>query len=451
MSAPGAAPALVRTIGRWALAGLVLNGVIGSAIYGLPSVISGKLGRAAPWAWLIAAALIGVVLACFAEVASRFRDAGGPYLYARVTFGRFAGLQTGWMAYLARLTASATVANLFVIYLGEFLPGVTGRSAAAGVLAGLLGGLAAVNYRGVGLGSGVSSALAIAKLAGLGIFVALGLAWLAGHGAVAAPAPPPGAAPWLEALLVLVFAYGGFEAALMPLAEARDPERDAPVALFVALAAATLIYSLGQTVVTLTLPSAAASTRPLADSARIFLGAPGAGFLAVCALLSTFGYLAGGMVNVPRLTFAMAEQRDLPRAFGAVHQRFRTPHVSIVAYAAVVWALAASGSFLQNLTLSVAARLITYGLVCAALPVLRRRDGRPGAAPPAAFTLPAGRVFAVLGVLGMVVVATQVKRQELLVMAGVVGLATVHWRAVVAAEQRERSTVNGQRDLPRGH
>ena len=438
MSAPGAAPALVRTIGRWALAGLVLNGVIGSAIYGLPSVISGKLGSAAPWAWLIAAGLIGVVLACFAEVASRFRDAGGPYLYARATFGRFAGLQTGWMAYLARLTASATVANLFVIYLGEFLPGVTGRSAAAVVLTVLLGGLAAVNYRGVGLGSGVSSVLAVAKLAGLGIFVALGLAWLAGHGAVAAPAPPPGPAPWLEALLVLVFAYGGFEAALMPLAEARDPERDAPVALFVALAAATLIYSLGQTVVTLTLPNAGASARPLADSARIFLGAPGAGFLAVCALLSTFGYLAGGMVNVPRLTFAMAEQRDLPRVFGSVHPRFRTPHVSIVVYAVLVWGLAASGGFLQNLTLSVAARLITYGLVCAALPMLRRRDGRPGSAPPAAFALPAGRVFAVLGVLGMVVVATQVKRQELLIMAAVVAMATVHWRAAVAAEQRQQ-------------
>jgi amino acid transporter len=134
----------------------------------------------------------------------------------------------------------------------------------------------------------------------------------------------------------------------------------------------------------------------------------------------------------------MAEQRDLPRLFGSVHARFRTPHVSIVVYAALVWALAASGSFLQNLTLSVAARLITYGLVCAALPVLRRRDGRPGAAPPAAFTLPAGRVFAALGVLGMVVVATQVKRQELLIMAAVVALATVHWMGAVAAEKRER-------------
>ena len=126
-------------------------------------------------------------------------DAGGPYLSARVTFGRFAGLQTGWMAYLARLTASATVANLFVIYLGEFIPGATGRAGSVLVLTVLLGGLAAVNYRGVGLGSGVSSALAVAKLVGLGAFLAMGLVWLARHGAVPAPPPPPGKAPWLEA------------------------------------------------------------------------------------------------------------------------------------------------------------------------------------------------------------------------------------------------------------
>jgi amino acid transporter len=422
-----ARPELVRTIGRWGLAGLVINGVIGSAIYGLPSVISGKLGGSAPWAWVIAAVLIGVVIACFAEVASRFRGAGGPYLYARATFGRFAGVQTGWMAYLARLTASATVANLFVIYLGEFIPGVTTRAASVLVLSLLVGGLAAVNYRGVGLGARVSSLLAVLKLLGLGLFVVAGVSWVATHGAVTTQPTPPGAGPWLESLLILVFAYGGFEAALMPLAEARNPERDAPVALFVALVAATLVYTLGQTVVTLTLPDPAQTTRPLAASARVFLGSPGAGFMAGCALLSTFGYLAGGMVNVPRLTFAMAEQGDLPRAFQSVHPRFRTPQVSILCYAGLVWALAASGSFLQNLTLSVVARLVTYGLVCAALPVLRRRDGRAGAAPRAAFRLPGGPLFAVLGVLGMVVVATQVSSREAGIMAVVVVLATIHY------------------------
>ncbi len=426
-------PGLIRTIGRWGLAGLVINGVIGSAIYGLPSVIAGKLGGAAPWAWVAAALLIGIVVACFAEVASRFRGAGGPYLYARVTFGRFAGVQTGWMAYLARLTASATVANLFVIYLGEFIPGATHRAASLLVLSVLIGGLAAVNYRGVGLGARVSTLLAALKLAGLGLFVVAGLVWIAGQGAVATPAPPPGVQPWLESLLILVFAYGGFEAALMPLAEARDPERDAPFALFVALFAATLVYTLGQTVVTLTLPDAAQAARPLAQSARVFLGSPGAGFMAGCALLSTFGYLAGGMVNVPRLTFAMAEQGDLPRVFQAVHTGFRTPYVSILCYAGLVWAMAASGSFLQNLTLSVVARLVTYGLVCAALPVLRRRDGRPGSAPKAAFRLRGGAFFATAGVLGMALVATQVSAREAGIMAVVVALATVHY-AVTASK-----------------
>jgi amino acid transporter len=213
----------------------------------------------------------------------------------------------------------------------------------------------------------------------------------------------------------------------MPLAEARNPERDAPFALFTALGTAALLYMLAQAVVTWTLPDAAASTRPLAASARVFLGAPGAVILAGCALLSTFGYLAGGMVNVPRLTFAMAEQGDLPGWFGRVHRTFRTPYVSILCYAGLVWVLAASGSFLQNLTLSAVARLITYGLVCAAVPVLRARDGRPGAPPPPAFRLPGGPVFAALGGVGMLVSATQMSLREAAIMIAVILLASVHW------------------------
>lgn len=431
-------PELVRSIGRWALAGLVINGVIGSAIFGMPSLISGMLGRAAPWAWVIAAALIGVIVACFAEVASRFRGAGGPYLYVRATFGRFAGIQTGWMAYLARLTASAGVANLFVIYLGEFWSGFGGRAVGMAVLALLLGSLAFVNYRGVGLGSRVSSVIAAAKLTGLGLFVIVGVVWMAGHGAVDAPPAPPGTGPWLEALLILVFAYGGFEAALMPLAEAKNPERDAPVALFTALAAAAIIYTLVQVVVTWTLPDAAAQQRPVAAAASVFFGPVGGAFMAACALVSTFGYLAGGMVNVPRLTFAMADQGDLPRSFAAVHRVFHTPHTSIICYALLTFLLASSGSFLRNLTLSVVARLITYGLVCGALPLLRKRDDTPAAAPPAAFRLPGGPVFAVLGVLGLALVATQVSGREAVIMAIVMALASVHYLIAVRGVGGER-------------
>jgi amino acid transporter len=142
-------PALVRAIGRWGLAALMLNGVIGSSVFGLPSVIAGTLGTASPWAWLVAALGISLVVACFAEVAFRFEQAGGPYLYGRVAFGRFVGLEMGGIAYLVRLTAAATNANLFLIYLGELWPGAGTPLAPRLVLAALIAPLAMVNYRGV--------------------------------------------------------------------------------------------------------------------------------------------------------------------------------------------------------------------------------------------------------------------------------------------------------------
>ena len=183
-------------------------------------------------------------------------------------------------------------------------------------------------------------------------------------------------------------------------------------------------------VVTLTLADPAGTRTPLADAARTMFGGPGASGIAAVALLSTFGYLAGAMVNVPRLTFAMAERGDLPRFFAAVHRAFLTPFVSILFFTGLAWVLAASGSFLQNVSLSVAARLVTYGLVCGAVPLLRRRDRAPGSIPPAAFKLPLGGILAILGVAGMILMATQVSRREALIMVVVVGLASLHYFSV---------------------
>src|SRR5437899_12853818 len=87
----------MRAIGRWSLIALMVNFTIGAGIFGLPSAAAGLLGSRSPTAYLIAAAGIGIVAACVAEVASRFHQAGGPYLYAKVAFGRFLGLQTGWL------------------------------------------------------------------------------------------------------------------------------------------------------------------------------------------------------------------------------------------------------------------------------------------------------------------------------------------------------------------
>ena len=420
---------LPRAIGRLALVGLVLNAIIGSSVFGLPGVIADRLGSAGPVAWLVAAAGMALVVACFAEVASRFREAGGAYTYARAAFGRLAGIEMAWLTYLVRLTAAATNANLFVIYLAEFWPGATGAIETPLVLAAVIVPLALANYRGVGAGLGVSSAFTIAKLLPLGVFVGLGLLAVMGA-AAAAPAPHagPGVGDWLEVVLMMVFAYGGFEAALIPLGEARDPRRDAPLALGAALLGCAALYTLVQVVVTATLAAPAESTRPLADSARVFLGPHGATLMALGALVSVYGYLAGAMLLVPRLTYAMAEQGDLPPWSGAVHPRYRTPHVSVVLFASLVWLLAASGGFLQNLTLSAVSRLLTYGAVCLALVAFRRRDRHGTSTVPAPLLrVPAGTLVAVLGLGFTAVLALRMSGRELLVLAATLLAGLLHW------------------------
>ena len=416
---------LVRAIGRWTLAALMLNGVIGSSVFGLPSVIAGKLGPASPWAWLAAALAIAIVVACFAEVASRFQGAGGPYLYGRIAFGRFIGIEMGWVALLVRLTASATNANLFVIYLGELWPAAETPLGSGLVLAALLLPLAVVNIRGVAPGSRLSGGLIILKLLPLTAFVLGGLALALPHGA---PHPPMSTTPgsWLDAILLLFFAYGGFESALIPLGEARNPERDAPFALGVTLLTCAVLYCLTQVVVLAALPDPAGSTRPLAAAARELVGPAGAVLMALAAMISVYGYLSAGMVNVPRLTYAMARESDLPAFVGAVHPRWKTPAVSIGLYALLVWLLAVSGGFLSNLSLSAISRLFTYGVVCLALPRFRRMEAE-GNVPRARLRLPGGALWMTAGLAISLVLATRMTRQELVVMSVTLALGAANW------------------------
>jgi amino acid transporter len=328
----------------------------------------------------------------------------------------------GWLLYLVRVTAAATNANLLVIALGEFWPGL-GVAWGSAVLAGILGALGILNIRGVSGGAAASNLLSIGKVVPLALFAIGGVALVA-RGGGSAPAPvEAGAGVWLHAILLLVFAYGGFESALFPLAEARHPERDAPFALLVALASVTVLYTLTQFVVTHALPDPAESVRPVVAAARALGGNTAATIMAWAAVISVTGYLAGATLNVPRLTYAMAERGDLPGILERLHPRYQTPWVSVLAYVTLVWLLATSGSFLQNLTLSAVSRLVTYGAVCLAMLRMRRLQG----IPPARFVVPAGPVVAVLGVSFGLLLLSRTSLREAVVLAGTVVAALLTW------------------------
>jgi amino acid transporter len=394
MAKPGQ-PQLFRAIGRWSLAALTINCIIGSGVFGLPSVMFRALGNASPFAWMFAALATALVMACFAEVSSRFDQSGGIYLYTRSAFGRTAGILIAWFGILARLTAIGANANLFVIYVAEFWPSANSFFPRITILALLFGLLAWLNYVGVRSGTRLSNLFTALKLITLGAFVGGGLVFLVvghHHFAIAAPSGP--STKWLHSILLLIFAYGGFETALTPGGEAKDPRRDYPFALFIALIVCSAVYTAAQFIVISVVPPFAMSDRPITDAVQLMIGSWGAAVVSIAILLATYGYLSANILGFPRILFAMAEQGDAPPVMARVHTTFRTPHIAIAILAASAFIFSLAGSFEWNVTLSAVARLIYYVSVCAALPVLRHRKD----APAAIFRLPAGSVFAMLAV-----------------------------------------------------
>lgn len=413
-------PRLVRAIGRWSLVALTVNSVIGSGVFGLPSTVAALLGRQSVLAVLIAGAAIGIIMTCFAEVASQFSEAGGPYLYARTVFGRLMGLIVGWTFYLAQSAAPAANANLFVIYLAEFWPGAKAQRFL--ILTVLVGLLALINILGVRQGTRVSNIFTVAKLLPLLMVILAGVAVTMFHPAPMAPEGPIAGGVWLKAMVLLVFAFGGFETALVPVGEAKNPRRDVGFALLVSLVTCIVIYALVQWVVVGVLGNGATTDRPLAEVARLTMGSRGAALVAIGALVSVYGYLSAKLLSMPRTTFALAEGGDLPGPFAWVSRRFHTPWLSILMYAVTVWGLALAGNFAWNVTLSAVARLFYYGVVCAALIALRRKQP---AAPR--FKVPGGPVLAVVGVLLCLAMLKQVDLSQSRILLVTVVAALLNW------------------------
>lgn len=415
-------------MGRWTLAALVINAILGSGIFGLPATLAQILGPAAPWAWIVGAIGNGVVMLCFAEVASRFSEAGGAYLYARESLPRLVAIQVGWLAFLTRLTAAAAAANLLTINLVEFFPAAEQPAIRVGLLTALLGTLALINLVGVRQSARTNNLFTAAKLLPLALLLAAGAWWLLRQAPVASTQQvPAGDVDWLRAFLLVAFAYGGYDGALMAMGEAKNPRRDAPFALLTAMVFLAFLYTSIQLIVDGVLTAPGATSRPLVEVARIVLGPWGAALLALGAIVSVIGYLGANFLAAPRLLFALAEQRDLPQFFARVHPRWRTPHVAILVLATSVWLLAVYGNFVWNATLSAVSRLFVYGATCAALLVLRRRDD---AAREAWFRLPAGRALAVLGIAFCLLLASRMGRAEVVILAVLSGVALLHWHLV---------------------
>lgn len=384
---------LVRGIRRWDLVAVAINAIIGAGIFGLPSRVYALVGPYSLIAFIVCAIVVALIILCFAEVGSRFSETGGPYLYAREAFGSAVGFEVGWLMWLARLTAFAANCNLLVDYLGFFWGPATTHYWREAIIVVVVSAIAVVNVIGVRDAARVTNVFTVGKLIPIILFIGVGMFFLNWQNYSFAERPAYGA--FSSSVLMLIYAFSGFEMAAIPAGEVRDPRRNLPLALLTAIGVVALVYISIQIICIGTLPGLATSTKPVAEASSIFLGSAGGAIISAGVVVSIVGNLNVIILAGSRLPFAMAERGELPRIISATHKRFRTPHISILITSFVVLGLTMGSTFARQVNLSVIARLLSYSVTCAALLVFRHRKG----AAPAMFKAPAGVPVAIAALL----------------------------------------------------
>jgi len=402
---------------------LVVNGLIGAGIFGLPSGAAALAGEYSILVYAFCALLILPIILCFAELGSYFRGTGGPIRYGTLAFGPFVGFQGGWLYYLARLISFSANTVLLTDSIAYFIDGAgtgTGRIISLAIICvslsviNVLGSVESI--RSMTLFTVIKFAVLI--LLPLGGFVILGSEVIPSF-----DSPIPPSADLGAAALLLIYAFVGFEGAVVPAGEAKRPERDMPLGLLLGLAVVAVLYMVIQLVSQAAVPDLANSKTPLLDVSATLFGPVGAILLMVGVAASVLANLISSMFSATRVTYALSLEKSLPRWFGEVHSRFLTPANSVVFFGVAAFLLAAFGSFTVLAAMTVLSRLFLYGMSCAAIPKLRpqfRGEGR--------FILKGGYVIPVLGIAACVWLMLQVSERSIWMTAIFVGIGSIlYW------------------------
>src|SRR5436190_2346169 len=355
---------LRRALGRWDLTAIGINQVIGGAIFLMPSQVAAQIGAWAPIGMILMGIASLSVALCFAEVGSRFEGTGGPYLYTRAAFGRFAAFEVGWMQWFTRASSQASIMAGIAVALGYYWPTVTAGWPRYLLLATVTAALASVNVRGIRQSAWLVDGLTVGKLVPLVLFLIVGLGFI--RPSQLASLPPITLQQASTAALMLIFVFGGYDVVPVPAGEALDPRRHVPFALVMTIVVVTAVMTLTQVVAQSVVPDLAAHKTPIADAAAVMLGSGGALLVGMGSVLSMTGNNAGQVLSGSRMLFALAEHGELPPFFGRIHPRFRTPANAVIFTSVVAVVLALTGSFARLAVVSALARLVTYTGVSAA-------------------------------------------------------------------------------------
>ncbi|HSH37809.1 MAG TPA: amino acid permease [Chthoniobacterales bacterium] len=413
---------LVRALGVAGLAANIVNTTIGAGIFVLPASVALLMGAAAPLAFVVCAAAMGLMVTSFALAGSRVSVTGGIFGYAETAFGRYFGFIAGALLFINACLGVSSVGSAFTGFVGKVFPVMANQTAKMLLLLVVFTVLAAINIRGVKSGARAVGTVTIAKLIPIFVFIGAGLFFIRPE-LIAWPGWP-GAKPLGESVLLLVFAFSGIEIALAPSGEVKNPARTVPRAIFGALLTTTLLYIgiqfVTQGVLGADMPQH--KEAPLAEAASRFLGTAGVLLISVGAIVSAFGFITSDMLSSPRTLYALSSDGIVPTFFARVHPRFRTPYVAIITYAVITYLLAFSSTFEQLVVLSNVTLLLLYLLGCSSALVLMRRDVRTAGEPlhfPGAVAVP------ILASVVIIWILSHATAKELGLSAAYLGLASV--------------------------
>jgi amino acid transporter len=429
--------ALRRSIGTVALSASIVNVTIGGGIYRLPADMAATLGATAFVAYLLCAVMMGLIVLCMAEAGSRVSLTGGLYAYVEVAFGPFVGFLAGFLLWMVLTFAMAAVATVLAANLGVLVPSLAAHTASAFVLVAIYAVFAGVNILGVERGARVNNVITALKIVPLLVLLVGGL--FAIDPDYVAIGTPPEMSTLARSSILLIFAFAGVEAALVPSGEVKDPARTVPRAVFIAMGVMTLLYAGLQFVSQGVLGPALATAKaaPLAEAAGAALGGWGRQLLLVGAVVSMLGHAGGMILATPRVLFALARDGFLPAALARIHPVHRTPVRAILVQCGLVLVLAITSTFERLAVLANLTTLVLYAACCLAAWQLRRRDVRAGGVP---FRVPAPGVVIVLAlaVIGWVLSSVTAGEWMALLVALAVASIVFMLRRPAGSGARER-------------
>ena len=432
---PEAADSLLRReIGKIGVATIAMNGVIGSGIFALPAVALAQAGAFSPWVFVLCGILILFVALTLARAASFFDITGGPVVYTTHAFGRYVGFQTGLLIYVSRVAAIAASANLIVSYAAAVVPPLAEGAPRVAAITSYIALATLLNAAGMRAGMAGIYLVSIVKLAPLVLLILVGLPSVEWASVASAGMVPPGQLG--ETMLVLMYAFIGFEFSLISAGETRNAKSEIPRALVGTVVAIAVCYAFIQLILVSVGPDLGSSDAPLVEIARRLMGPAGALALAVGVAFSVGGGSLTSLLTAPRVTYALARDGSLPAWLGKVHPKSHAPVNSILFCGLFSLAMAVGQHYVWLVTLSTFVRLVTYALCIASLPVIERtipaQDGQ--------FRLPAGQAIPIVAFLLTIWLMSHSTLENVLIAGAIVAVGSlIFWFCVRRAGLESRS------------